>query len=112
MPSVRRKLVAIVVKLGPLSEQNGFLRFLKNDDHAGILNGFVQDLAYAVTDYQVRVASTSSHERSNVFNRRHYNKAFTRILKGSRAVRRKSETIPKGSMRQRRKLMIKHKTWS
>lgn len=54
MSSVRRKLVGIVAKLGSLSEQNGLLRFLKNADHADTLNGFVQDLAYAVTDYQVR----------------------------------------------------------
>lgn len=43
----------IVVKLEPLSEQNGLLKFLRNEDHAGLLNGFVQDITYAVTDYQV-----------------------------------------------------------
>lgn len=51
--SIRRKLAGIIAKLGPLSEQNGIMRFFKNADHANILNGFVQDLAYAVTDYQV-----------------------------------------------------------
>jgi hypothetical protein len=51
---IRRKLAGIIAKLGPLSE-HGVLRFLKNVDHANTLNGFVQDLAYAVTDYQVRV---------------------------------------------------------
>ena len=39
--------------LEPLSEQNGLLRFLRNEDHAGLLNGFVQDMAQAITDYQV-----------------------------------------------------------
>ena len=43
----------VVVKLEPLSEQNGLLKFLRNEDHAGLLNGFVQDIAHAVTDYQV-----------------------------------------------------------
>ena len=43
----------VIVKLEPLSEQNGLLRFLRNEDHAGLLNGFVQDIANAVTDYQV-----------------------------------------------------------
>lgn len=43
----------IVVKLEPLSEQNGLLKFLRNEDHAVSLNGFVQDIANAVTDYQV-----------------------------------------------------------
>jgi hypothetical protein len=42
-----------MTKLGPLSEEHGILKFLKNADHANILSGFVQDLAYAVTDYQV-----------------------------------------------------------
>jgi len=44
----------VVVKLEPLSEQNGLLKFLRNENHAGLLNGFVQDVAHAVTDYQVR----------------------------------------------------------
>ena len=29
------------------------MKFLKNVDHANILNGFVKELADAVTDYQV-----------------------------------------------------------
>jgi len=41
----------IFEKLEPLSEQNGRLKFLRNEDHAGLLNGFVQDVARAVTDY-------------------------------------------------------------
>ena len=36
-----RKLTGIVIQLGPLSEQHGVLRFLKNVDHANTLNGFV-----------------------------------------------------------------------
>jgi hypothetical protein len=51
--SVRRKLAGIIAKVEPLSDQSRIARFLKNVDHAKILNGFVQDLAYAVTDYQV-----------------------------------------------------------
>jgi len=43
----------IVVKLEPLSEQNGLLKFLRNEDHTALLNGFVQDMACAITDYQV-----------------------------------------------------------
>ena len=48
-----RKLAEIIAKLKPLSKQHGIAKFLKNVDHAQVLNGFVQDLAYAVTDYQV-----------------------------------------------------------
>ena len=43
-------------KLKPLSEQHGLAKFLKNVDHADTLGGFVQDLSYAITDYQVRGA--------------------------------------------------------
>ena len=50
---VNRKLGGIVAKLEPVAEQHGILKFLKNADYVNILNGFVQDLAYAVTDYQV-----------------------------------------------------------
>ena len=46
-----------MVKLGPLSEQHGLVKFLNNIDRANTLNGFVQDLANAVTDYQVRGAT-------------------------------------------------------
>ena len=47
------KLAGIVAALKPLSEQNGIMKFLNNFDYADTLNGFVQELAYAVTDYQV-----------------------------------------------------------
>jgi len=44
----------VITKLEPLSEQNGLLKFLRNEDHAGLLSGLVQDIANAVTEYQVR----------------------------------------------------------
>ena len=51
---IRRRLMGVILKLEPLSEQSGLSKFLRNEDYAGLLNGFVQDIAYAVTDYQVR----------------------------------------------------------
>lgn len=51
---VCRKLAGIVAELGSLSDQHGLVKFFKNVDHANTLNGLVQGLAYAVTDYQVR----------------------------------------------------------
>ena len=48
----RRKLAGIIAKLGPLSEQHGLMKFFKNVDHANTLNGFVNELAYAIIDYQ------------------------------------------------------------
>ena len=56
---VYRKLVRIVTKLGPLSEQHGLLGFLNNVDHAKTLNGFTQDLVYAITNYQVCVMKST-----------------------------------------------------
>ena len=49
-----------MVKLRPLSEQHGLLRFLKNVDHASTLGGFVQELAYAITDYQVCITNPTA----------------------------------------------------
>jgi len=49
----RRRLMDVLEKLEPLSEQNGMLKFLRNEDRAGLLNGFVQDMFCAVMDYQV-----------------------------------------------------------
>ena len=51
--TIPRKLVRIIENLEPLSEEHGLLKFLKNADRANTLNGFVQDLACAITDYQV-----------------------------------------------------------
>ena len=51
-----RKLERVLTKLEPLSDQHVFLKFLRNVDNAKALTGFVQDLANAVTDYQVRAA--------------------------------------------------------
>ena len=53
-PSLR-KLEGVIVKLEPLSEQHVLLKFLRNADDTKTLVGFVQELADAVVDYQVRV---------------------------------------------------------
>lgn len=45
--------MGVIEKLEPLPEQNGLLRFLRNQDHAASLSGFVQEVAQAFTDYQV-----------------------------------------------------------
>ena len=63
MVTVRRKLARTVGKLEPLSKEHGLLKFLKNADRANALNGFVEDLAYAITDYQVRAARPTTCAR-------------------------------------------------
>ena len=68
-----RTLSGIIAKLEPLSEQRGLVKFLNNVDHTNTLSGFVQDLANAVTEYQVRGA-IAQHELPNVSDRYPYNK--------------------------------------
>ena len=48
-----RKLEGVIAKLEPLSDQHGLIGFLRNIDNAKTLTGFVQELADAITDYQV-----------------------------------------------------------
>jgi len=48
-----RRLDGIITKLQPLSNQHVLIKFLHNVDNAKTLMGFVQELADAVTDYQV-----------------------------------------------------------
>lgn len=50
---IRRKLARITAKLERLSEQHGIVKYLNNVDYASTLSGLVQDLNYAITDYQV-----------------------------------------------------------
>ena len=45
------------MKLEPLSEQATLVRFLRNFDDAKTLTGFVQELADAITSYQVWATS-------------------------------------------------------
>ena len=58
--AIGRKLVRIIAKLKPLSKQHGIVKFLNNANHTKTLNGFVQDLANAVTDYQVCAATNAA----------------------------------------------------
>ena len=52
-----RKLGVVITKLEPLADQHAIVGFLRNVDDAKRLTGFVQELANAITDYQVRAAS-------------------------------------------------------
>ena len=49
-PPVYSRLVGVLVE--PLSEQNGLLKFLWNEDHSKLLNS--QDTAHTVVDCKVR----------------------------------------------------------
>ena len=62
--TVCRKLARTIEHLEPLSKEHGLVKFLKNADRVNTLNGFVQDLGYAITDYQVRTASSTMYARA------------------------------------------------
>ena len=53
LSAVHRKLAGIIVGLAPFPEQHGLKQFLNNEDHIDMLTGFVDDLARAISDYQV-----------------------------------------------------------
>ena len=99
-----RKLEGVIAKLEPLSDQHALVKFLRNIDIAKTLGGFVQELADAITDYQVRVASpiVVLTERPARFP---YNKGCMggrgksmMTPRTSMARPRKSETIPRTSV--------------
>jgi len=48
-----RKLKGVIEKLESLSEEHMLVRFLRNVDNTKALTGFIQELANAITDYQV-----------------------------------------------------------
>ena len=48
-----RKLKGVIANLEPLSNQHALVGFLRNAENAKTLTGFVQELANAITDYQV-----------------------------------------------------------
>ena len=75
-PSLRN-LERVIARLEPLTDQHGLVRFLRSADNAKILTGFVQELADAITDYQVRATGpiVISTKRPARFQ---YNKECTR----------------------------------
>ena len=54
-----RSLGGVIKKLEPLAEQHALLKFLRNVDNAKMLTGFAQEIANAITDYQVWLLSHS-----------------------------------------------------
>ena len=80
-----RALSGIIAKLEPLSKERGLVKFLNNVAHASTLNGFVQDLANAVTDYQVRGA-IAQHELPNASDRHPYNEICMTIRRDNQTV--------------------------
>ena len=107
----RRKLEGVVVKLEPLSDQHVLVRFLRNVDNAKTLTGFVQELADAITDYQVRAASPNVIFDEHPIRFR-CNKECTRGREISMMTPRASATILKiSSVTPRTSSMIPRTSW-
>ena len=92
-----RNLERVIAKLEPLSDQHGLVRFLCSADNAKTLTGFVQELANAITDYQVRATGpiVISTERPARFR---YNKECTRERGRSTMTPRTYMVIPRTSV--------------
>ena len=87
----------VTAKLEPLSEQHALLKFLCNVENAKTLNGFIQELADAIMDYQVWAAGPTV-----VFNehlaRFQCNKEHMRGRGTSMVIQRTFTMIPKTSI--------------
>jgi hypothetical protein len=104
-----RRLDGVISKLGPLGEEPGLLKFLRNVDNAKILSGFVQELADAVEYYQVRAP-----HHGVMFNKHparfHYNKECMKGQGISTAIPRISMMKPRTSMIEPRTSMMTPRT--
>ena len=84
-----RKLKEVITSLEPLSDQHALVGFFRNVENAKTLAGFVQELANAITDYQVWTATLAV-----IFNehppRFQYNKECMRGQETSMLIPRKS----------------------
>ena len=58
--SLSRKLEGVIAELERISDQPRLIMFLNNVENAKTLAGFIQELADAVTDYQVRATSPTA----------------------------------------------------
>jgi hypothetical protein len=106
-----RKLDGVIAKLEPLSDQHALTGFFRNAENAKTLTGFVQELANAITDYQVRTAGPAAifDERPARFQ---YNKECTRGRGKSTMKPRTSTMKPRTSTtRPRTSTMIPRTSW-
>ena len=50
---IRRRLVDVLQRMELLCGQHEMLKFLRNQDHARLLDGLIQDISRTITDHQV-----------------------------------------------------------
>ena len=55
-----------------MTSQKDFSHFLSNPENAQNVNGLVEDVRYALIDYQVRIPESLTRTISNILCRRRY----------------------------------------
>jgi hypothetical protein len=103
-PSLR-KLEGVIAKLEPLSDQHGLVSFLRSVDNSKTLGGFVQELADAITDYQVRTVGSTVIFTERLARFR-YNKGCTKGRGKSTMTPRTSRAIPRTSVMMPRLYLV------
>ena len=78
-----RKLEEIGKAMNSMKTQEDLADFLKDPENAQRLNSLVEDIRYALIDYQVRIPKRLTTNLSNICHRLRYNKKST-----TKAVRR------------------------
>jgi len=74
---IARKLEEIGQAVDSMTTQKDLARFLQNPENSQKLNGLVEDIRYALIDYQVRTPKTLAHIASNIHYRLCYNEIST-----------------------------------
>jgi len=75
---ISRKLEEIGQAVDSVITQKDLARFLKNPENSQKLNGLVEDIRYALMDYQVRTPKTLARIVSNIRYRLYYNEISTK----------------------------------
>ena len=77
-----RKLKEVSQAMGLMPSQNNLADFLEDPENAQWVDGLVEDIRYALVDYQVCTLKTSTLIDSDICFRPHYNKiSITRAVK-------------------------------
>ena len=77
-----RELEGVGQAIGSMPSQNGLMGFLDDPGNARWMNGLVEDIRYALMDYQVCASKRLTLVDSNIYPRLHYNRtSMTRAVK-------------------------------
>jgi len=74
---IARKLKEVDQAMGLMTSQNTLVDFLNDPENAQRVNSLVEDICYALMDYQVCTPNGLAFIVSNIHLRLHYNKIST-----------------------------------